>query len=139
VGCLGLGADAMNMGTRFVATKEAPVHENVKLALVNHDERSTRLIMRTLRNTERVLHNQTVDKVLEIETRGNTRIEDIAAYVSGLVGKEMLEDGNMEKGVMSAGQSMGLVRDIPTCKELLDRIMVEAEALIKAKFAQVIN
>jgi NAD(P)H-dependent flavin oxidoreductase YrpB (nitropropane dioxygenase family) len=139
VGCLGLGADAMNMGTRFVATKEAPVHENVKQALVNHDERSTRLIMRTLRNTERVLHNQTVDKVLEIETRGNTRIEDIAAYVSGLVGKEMLEDGNMEKGVMSAGQSMGLVRDIPTCKELLDRIMVEAEALIKAKFAQVIN
>jgi NAD(P)H-dependent flavin oxidoreductase YrpB (nitropropane dioxygenase family) len=139
VGCLGLGADAMNMGTRFVAAKEAPVHENVKQALVNHDERSTRLIMRTLRNTERVLHNQTVDKVLEIETRGNTRIEDIAAYVSGLVGKEMLEDGNMEKGVMSAGQSMGLVRDIPTCKELLDRIMVEAEALIKAKFAQVIN
>jgi NAD(P)H-dependent flavin oxidoreductase YrpB (nitropropane dioxygenase family) len=139
VGCLGLGADAMNMGTRFVATKEAPVHENVKQALVNHDERSTRLIMRTLRNTERVLHNQTVDKVLEIETRGNTRIEDIAAYVSGLVGKEMLEDGNMEKGVLSAGQSMGLVRDIPTCKELLDRIMVEAEALIKAKFAQVIN
>jgi len=139
VGCLGLGADAMNMGTRFVATKESPVHENVKQALIDHDERGTRLIMRTLRNTERVLHNQTVDKVLEIEGRGNTRIEDIVPYVSGLVGKEMLEDGDMEKGVLSAGQSMGLVRDIPTCRELLDRIMAEAEAIIKDKFTQVIN
>jgi NAD(P)H-dependent flavin oxidoreductase YrpB (nitropropane dioxygenase family) len=139
VGCLGLGADAMNMGTRFVATKEAPLHENVKQALIHHSERDTRLIMRTLRNTERVLHNQTVDKVLEIERKGHTRIEDIVPYVSGLVGKEMLEDGDMEKGVLSAGQSMGLVRDIPTCRELLDRIMAEAEAIIKEKFAQVIN
>lgn len=139
VGCLGLGADGMNMGTRFVATKEAPVHENVKQALVNHGERDTRLIMRTLRNTERALHNQTVDKVLDIERQGDTKIEDIAPFVSGLVGKEMLEDGDMEKGVLSAGQSMGLVRDIPTCRELLDRIMAQAEALIKEKFAQAIN
>ncbi len=139
VGCLGLGADGMNMGTRFVATKEAPVHDNVKQALIQHNERDTRLIMRTLRNTERVIHNQTVDKVLEIESRGNTRIEDIAPFVSGLVGKEMLEDGDMQKGILSAGQSMGLVRDIPTCKQLLDRIMAEAEAIIKEKFAQVIN
>ncbi len=138
VGCLGLGADGMNMGTRFVATKEAPVHDNVKQALVSHGERDTRLIMRTLRNTERVLHNQTVDKVLEIENRGNTKIEDIVSYVSGLVGKEMLEDGQMEKGVLSAGQSMGLVRDIPSCRELLDRIMTQAEAIINEKFAQVI-
>jgi len=139
VGCLGLGADGMNMGTRFVATKEAPVHENVKQALVNHGERDTRLIMRTLRNTERALHNQTVDKVLDIERQGDTKIEDIAPFVSGLVGKEMLEDGDMEKGVLSAGQSMGLVRDIPTCRELLDRIMAQAEALIKEKFTQAIN
>jgi nitronate monooxygenase len=139
VGCLGLGADAMNMGTRFVATKEAPVHENVKRALVGHGERDTRLIMRTLRNTERVLHNQAVDTVLDIESRGNTRIEDIAPHVSGLVGKEMLEHGDMQKGVLSAGQSMGLVRDIPTCRELLDRIMSEAEAVVKEKFAQVIR
>jgi len=138
IGCLGLGADGMNMGTRFVATQEAPVHDNVKQALVNSGERDTRLIMRTLRNTERVLHNQTVDKVLEIESKGNTKIEDIVPYVSGLVGKEMLEDGDMEKGVLSAGQSMGLVRDIPTCRELLDRIMAEAEKIIKEKFAQVI-
>ena len=138
VGCLGLGADGMNMGTRFVATKEAPVHDKVKQALINHGERDTRLIMRSLRNTERVLHNQTVDQVLEIESKGDTKIEDIAHFVSGLVGKEMLEDGEMEKGVLSAGQSMGLVRDIPTCRELLDSIMIQAEAIIKEKFAQVI-
>jgi nitronate monooxygenase len=137
IGCLGLGADGMNMGTRFVATQEAPVHENVKQALVNHGERDTRLIMRTLRNTERVLHNPIVDKVLDIESEGDTKIEDIAPFVSGLVGKEMLTDGKMEKGVLSAGQSMGLVRDIPTCQELFDRIMAEAEAIIKSKFSQV--
>jgi NAD(P)H-dependent flavin oxidoreductase YrpB (nitropropane dioxygenase family) len=139
VGCLGLGADGMNMGTRFVATREAPVHDNVKQALVNHGERDTRLIMRTLRNTERVLHNPIVDKVLEIESRGNTKIEDIVPYVSGLVGKEMLEDGQMDKGVISVGQSMGFIRDIPTCRELLDGIMKEAEEIIQEKFAQVIT
>ena len=139
VGCLGLGADGMNMGTRFVATQEAPVHENVKQALVNHGERDTRLIMRTLRNTERVLHNPIVDKVLDIESKGDTKIEDIAPFVSGMVGKEMLDDGEMGKGVLSAGQSMGLVRDIPTCQELFDRIMAEAEGIIKEKFAQVIT
>jgi NAD(P)H-dependent flavin oxidoreductase YrpB (nitropropane dioxygenase family) len=138
VGCLGLGADGMNMGTRFVATREAPVHDNVKQALVNHGERDTRLIMRTLRNTERVLHNPIVDKVLEIESRGNTKIEDIVPYVSGLVGKEMLEDGQMDKGVLSVGQSMGFIRDIPTCRELLDGIMKEAEEIIQEKFTQVI-
>ena len=139
VGCLGLGADGMNMGTRFVATKEAPVHEKVKQALVNHGERDTRLIMRTLRNTERVLHNPIVDQVLDIESQGDTKIEDIAPLVSGLVGKEMLENGEMGKGVLSAGQSMGLVRDIPTCQELFDRIMAEAETIIKSKFTQAIN
>jgi nitronate monooxygenase len=139
VGALGLGADGMNMGTRFVATKEAPVHDNVKQALVDHGERDTRLVMRTLRNTERVLHNKTVDKVLEIESKGDTKIEDIVPYVSGLVGKEMLEDGDVEKGVLSAGQCMGFIRDIPTCRELLDRIMAEAEEIINEKFAQAIS
>ena len=138
VGALGLGADGMNMGTRFVATKEAPVHDKVKQTLIDHGERDTRLIMRTLRNTERTLHNLAVDKVLEIEGRGETKIEDIAPYVSGMVGKEMLETGDMEKGVLSAGQCMGLIRDIPTCRELMDRIMKEAEEIIKEKFAQTI-
>ena len=138
VGALGLGADGMNMGTRFVATKEAPVHPEVKAALMRHGERDTRLIMRSLRNTERVMHNPIVQKILDIESRGDTRIEDIAPYVSGLVGKEMLEQGKMEKGVLAAGQSMGLIKDIPTCQELLDRIMAETEQIIRGKFSQVI-
>lgn len=129
---LALGADAINMGTRFVATKEAPVHENVKQALVRHGERDTRLIMRSLRNTERVLHNTAADKVIEIEQQpGDTLIEDIVPYVAGRVGKEMLEDGNMETGTLAAGQCMGLMRDIPTVRELLDRIVAEAEAAIR--------
>lgn len=139
VGALGLGADGINMGTRFVATREAPVHANVKQALVDHGERDTRLIMRSLRNTERVMHNSIVDKVLEIESRGNTQIEDIVPYVAGLVGKEMLEQGQMEKGILAAGQTMGFVKDIPTCQELLDRIMAEAEKIIKERFSQVIT
>lgn len=138
IAALVLGADAVNMGTRFVATKEAPVHDIVKQALINHGERDTRLIMRTLRNTERVLHTRTVDKVLQIESKGDTRIEDITPYVSGLLGKEMLETGDMEKGVLAAGQSMGFVRDIPTCQELLDRIMAEAEEIINEKFARAV-
>jgi NADH:quinone reductase (non-electrogenic) len=138
VAALGLGADGMNMGTRFVATREAPVHENVKRAMIEHGERDTRLIMRTLRNTERVMHNATADKVLEIESHGGTRIEDIAPYVSGLIGKTMLNDGDIQKGVLSAGQCMGLIRDIPTCRELLDGIMAQAEAIIIEKFGQVL-
>jgi nitronate monooxygenase len=134
VAALALGADAMNMGTRFVATREAPVHENLKKALVRRSETDTRLIMRSLRNTERVLHNQAADKVIEIERRGNTQIQDIVPYVSGLVGKEMLEDGDVEKGTMAAGQCIGLIRDIPTCRELLDRIMADAEEILKNRF-----
>ncbi len=139
VGALGLGADGINMGTRFVATREAPVHPNVKQALVDHNERDTRLIMRTLRNTERVMHNPVVDEVLAIESRGNTQIADIAPFVSGLVGKEMLEQGQMDKGILAAGQTMGFVRDIPTCRELLDRIMTDAEQIIREKFTQVVS
>ena len=127
----------MNMGTRFCATQEAPLHDNVKQALVDHNERDTRLVMRTLRNTERVLHNATVDKVLEIESKGNASIEDIVPYVSGLVGKKMFEEGDMESGVMSAGQVMGLIHDIPTCEELISRIAREAEAIINDRLAAV--
>ena len=139
VAALALGADGMNMGTRFVATREAPVHENLKQALIRHSEVDTRLIMRTLRNTERVLHNQAADKVLEIESRGTPSIQDLIPYVSGLVGKEMLEDGNMDKGTMAAGQCIGLIRDIPTCRELLDRIMAEAGEIINTRFARMLS
>ncbi len=140
VAALSLGADGINMGTRFVATKEAPVHEGLKKALVEADERSTRLVMRTLRNTERVLHTPTVDKVLEIEARGNAKIEDIAPYVAGKVNKEeVLEKGNVEKGVMSAGQVVGLIHDIPTVKELIDRIVGQAEEIIEKRLAGVVG
>jgi nitronate monooxygenase len=122
-----------------VATREAPVHANVKLALVNHNETDTRLIMRSLRNTERVLHNPAADKVLAIESRGNTQIQDLIPYVSGLVGKEMLEMGDVDRGTLAAGQCIGLIRDIPTCRELLDRIMAEAEEIIKTRFARMLS
>ncbi|MBT7890490.1 MAG: nitronate monooxygenase, partial [Deltaproteobacteria bacterium] len=125
--------------TRFMATKEAPIHENVKQALIKSDELNTKLIMRTLRNTERTLHNTVVDKVLEVESRGNTTIEDLIPFVSGLGGKKMLEEGDLESGILSAGQSMGFVHDIPTVQELMDRIMKQAEDIIKEKFTQVIS
>lgn len=130
VAALSLGAEAMNMGTRFCATQEAPLHDNVKQALVNASEIDTRLIMRTLRNTERVLNNDSVQKVLEIEAKGNATIEDIVPYVAGQVGKKMFEEGDMDSGVMSAGQVCGIIHDVPTCKELIDRIVAEAEQII---------
>jgi len=139
VAALSLGADGINMGTRFVATQEAPVHPNVKLALVRHRETDTRLIMRSLRNTERVLHNPAADKVLEIEGRGAPNIQDLIPYVSGLVGKEMLEAGDVDKATMAAGQCIGLIRDIPTCRELLDRIMADAEAIIENRLARMLT
>ncbi len=138
VAALALGADGMNMGTRFVATREAPVHENLKLALVQRGETDTRLIMRSLRNTERVLHNRAADRVLEIEGRGNTQIQNLIPYVSGLVGKEVLERGDVDGGTIAAGQCIGLIRDIPSCRELLDRIMTEAEDIIKTRFARML-
>jgi nitronate monooxygenase len=140
VAALGLGADAINMGTRFVATKEAPVHDNVKQALIDRSERDTRLIMRTLKNTERVMANEAVEKVLEIERRPSpTQIEELVPYVAGRVGKEMLQQGQMNIGTLAAGQCMGLIHDIPTCRELLDRIMAQAESVIRDRFSQVLR
>jgi nitronate monooxygenase len=134
VASLAMGADGMNMGTRFIATKEAPVHENVKKAIVAATELDTRLIMRPLRNTERVLDNPAVEKILEIEREkgANTTIEDIHALVGGVYPKVMIE-GDMDAGAWSCGMVAGLIHDIPTCKELIDRIMGEAEALIRQR------
>jgi nitronate monooxygenase len=135
VASLALGADGMNMGTRFIATREAPVHENVKRALVEADELQTRLIMRPLRNTERVLRNAAVDRVLEIEREKgqDVGIDDIRHLVAGTQGKKVLHDGEMDAGVWSCGMVAGLIHDIPTCKELVDRIMVEAEEIIRRR------
>ena len=134
VAALAMGAAGMNMGTRFIVTKEAPVHPNVKKALVEATELDTRLVMRALRNTERVLKNKGVDDLLEIEReKGATlRIEDIHDQVAGVYPKVMV-DGDMGAGAWSCGMVVGLINDIPTVKELVDRIMAEAERIIRQR------
>ena len=134
VAALSLGAAGMNMGTRFIATKEAPVHQNVKNALVAASELDTRLIMRSLRNTERVLKNANVDRLIEIEREkgDKLKIDDIHAQVAGVYPKIMLE-GAMDAGAWSCGMVAGLIHDIPTCKELIDRIMSEADEIIRSR------
>ena len=132
VAAMSLGAAGMNMGTRFIATKEAPVHQNVKNALVAATELDTRLIMRSLRNTERVLKNANVDRLLEIEREKGAKltIDDIHDQVAGVYPRIMLE-GQMDAGAWSCGMVAGLIHDIPSCKELIDRIMAEAETIIR--------
>ncbi len=131
VAALALGAEGINMGTRFIATREAPVHQRVKDAIVAATELDTRLIMRSLRNTERVLMNEGVRRVLEIEREKGAAltIGDIHDQVAGVYPKIMTE-GDMDAGAWSCGMVAGLIDDIPTCRELIDRIMAEAEALI---------
>jgi nitronate monooxygenase len=135
VASLAMGAEGMNMGTRFIATQEAPVHINVKNAIVAASELDTRLVMRPLRNTERVLANASSDRLLDKEkTLGaDLKFEDIVEEVAGVYPKIML-DGEMDAGVWSCGMAAGLINDIPTCKELIDRIMSEAEDIIKQRF-----
>src|ERR1700754_2811060 len=134
VAALAMGAEGMNMGTRFIATKEAPVHDNVKKALVAASELDTRLVMRALRNTERVLRNANVDRLIEIEREkgASLKIEDIMEQVAGVYPKVMLE-GDMDAGAWSCGMVAGLINDIPTCKELIDRIMADAEVIIRKR------
>jgi len=129
-----MGAAGMNMGTRFIATKEAPVHNNVKQALVAASELDTVLIMRALRNTERVLKNKGVDELLEIEREkgAGLKIQDIHEQVAGVYPKVMV-DGDMDAGAWSCGMVAGLINDIPTVKELIDRIMEEAEQIIRQR------
>jgi len=134
VAALAMGAAGMNMGTRFIATKEAPVHDNVKSALVAASELDTRLVMRSLRNTERVLKNAAVDRLLEIEREKGSKLQiaDIHEEVAGVYPKVMI-DGKMDAGAWSCGMVVGLIHDIPTVKELIDRIMVDAERLIRER------
>jgi nitronate monooxygenase len=134
VAALAMGADGMNMGTRFIATKEAPVHENVKQAIVAASELDTRLVMRPLRNTERVLNNAGVEKLLAKEKAlgANIKFEDIIEEVAGVYPRIML-NGEMDAGAWSCGMVAGLIHDIPTCQDLLDRIMTEATQIIRAR------
>lgn len=131
VAALALGAEGINMGTRFIATQEAPVHEKVKQAIVAASELDTRLVMRPLRNTERVLRNAAVDRLLEKERSlgENLKFEDIIDEVAGVYPR-IMQDGDMEAGAWSCGMVAGLIHDIPTVKDLIDRIMREAEGII---------
>ncbi|WP_319004900.1 nitronate monooxygenase family protein [Microbulbifer aggregans] len=130
-----LGAEGVNMGTRFVATQEAPVHQNVKQAMVDADERQTTLIFRSLRNSARVFSNSVAREVVSIEGRpGDTDFADLQPLVAGVRGREqVLEQGDVEGGIWTAGQVIGLIDDIPTCGELLARMVREAEQIILAR------
>jgi nitronate monooxygenase len=134
VAALAMGADGMNMGTRFIATQEAPVHPNVKEAILKASELDTRLIMRPLRNTERVLKNAAVERLLakEHEMAGKLSFADIAEEVAGVYPR-IMQQGDMDAGAWSCGMVAGLIHDIPTCKELIERIMRESEALIRSR------
>ena len=134
VASLAMGADGMNMGTRFMVTKEAPIHENVKRAILEASELDTKLVMRPLRNTERVLQNAATDRLLEKEDRlgKDLKIDDIMEEVAGVYPKIMI-DGDMDAGVWSCGMVAGLIHDIPTCQELIETIMAEAELLIRKR------
>ena len=140
VAALSMGADGMNMGTRFMATREAPIHENVKKALIAATELDTRLVMRPLRNTERVLNGSAAERLLEKEQRlgGDIKFEDIIEEVAGVYPKIML-DGEMDAGVWSCGMVAGLINDAPSCKELIDRIMAQAESIISERLGGMIR
>ncbi len=129
VAALALGAEGINMGTRFLATVEAPVHENVKNWLVRATERDTTYVMRSLRNTERVLKNAGASKVAEMEARGAS-IEELAPLLSGKNGLRLLTEGDLDGGLMTAGQCVGMVRSIPTVAELIATIVREAGEIV---------
>ncbi|KQW18564.1 nitronate monooxygenase [Afipia sp. Root123D2] len=132
VAALALGAEGINMGTRFMCTKESPIHQRVKEQIVANDERATELIFRTMRNTSRVAKNSVSTKVVELEKEGTT-FDQVRDLVAGARGRGVYENGDPEAGVWSAGQIQGLIHDIPTCAELVARIVREAEDIIAAR------
>jgi len=133
--CLALGADGINMGTRFMCTKEAPVHENLKKQIVAASELDTALIFRTLKNTARVYKNSVAKKVVEIEAAsgGNTDFNDIKELVAGVKGKEVMTKGDLEYGIWTSGMVQGLINDIPSCQELVDTLVRDCEATIRQR------
>ena len=136
VAALAMGAEGVNMGTRFIATKEAPVHDNVKAAIVAATELDTRLVMRPLRNTERVLNNPAVTRLLEKEAAlgKNLQFEDIIEEVAGIYPKVM-QDGDVDAGAWSCGMVAGLIHDIPSCDDLIGGIMAEAQTIIRSRLS----
>ncbi len=130
---LALGAEGVNMGTRFCVTKEAPIHDNIKQALVNGSERDTALIFRTLKNTARVFRNAIAEEVVSMERRpGGCVFDDIRPLVTGTRGRAALQSGEVDNGVVSAGQCIGLIDDIPTCAELISRMVSDCQNRIEA-------
>lgn len=135
---LALGAEGVNMGTRFCATQEAPIHDNIKQFIVANDERATNLIFRRFHNTGRVARNSVSDRVVEISSRPDAVFEDIRPLVSGALGRKALETGDLDAGLVWAGQVQGLIHDVPSCRQLLDRMIDEAEAIIRGRLNSMI-
>lgn len=132
---LALGADGINMGTRFCATQEAPIHDNVKQAYVDNDERGSFLIFRAFKNTARVGKSAVSEEVVRRLSIPDAVFEDVRELVSGVAGKELLQTGDLSKGVFWAGMVQGLIHDIPTCQELISRIVADAESIIRSRLA----
>jgi nitronate monooxygenase len=139
VAALALGADGINMGTRFMATREAPIHENVKRQLLEHDERNTALIFRTLKNTSRIFRNTVAEQVLDLERLEGTTFADLKPLVSGERGRRIYETGDTEDGTFPAGLAIGLIHDIPTCEELVTRMIAQARDLIHQRLATMVD
>ncbi|NIJ36741.1 nitronate monooxygenase [Sphingopyxis panaciterrae] len=135
IAALSLGAEGINMGTRFCATKEAPIHDNVKQAYVDNDERGSFLIFRNFKNTARVGRSEVSEEVVRRLSLPDAKFGDVQELVAGTAGRELLQTGDLTKGVFWAGMIQGLIHDIPTCQELIDRIISEAEAIIDQRLA----
>lgn len=136
---LALGADGINMGTRFCVTQEAPIHEAFKQRMVDNDERQTKLIFRTLHNTARVMKNEVSSEVVDIEAKGDAEFGDVQHLVAGSRGQKAMKDGDPDGGIWSAGLVQGLIDDIPTVQELVDRIVADAEAIITARLSGMVS
>ena len=137
VAALALGGEAIVMGTRFMATKEAGIHQNVKEKMTEADELSTNLMFRTMHNTARVFKNSISDQVVEIESTGSATFEDVKDLVAGQRGRVGFEEGDLEHGIWSAGISVARVKDVPTCKEMVSRLVSEAEEIIDGRLQSV--
>jgi NAD(P)H-dependent flavin oxidoreductase YrpB (nitropropane dioxygenase family) len=133
VAALALGADGINMGTRFCATVEAPIHDNVKQAYLNNDERGSMLIFRNFKNTARVGRSPVSEEVVRRLAEPDAKFSDVQELVAGTAGRELLATGDLTKGVFWAGMIQGLIHDIPTCQVLIDRIIADAEEIIRGR------
>lgn len=136
---LALGAEGVNMGTRFMCTEEAPLHRAIKEKMVEADERSTALVYRPFRNTARIFKNDIAVQVNQIEKNPNVAFDDIKDLVAGVRGKQVFTNGDPEFGVWTAGQVLGLIDDIPTCEVLVNRMVRDAESIIVDRLANMVR